>query len=206
MTYIAQLAAVGGVMLLACVSPGPDLIAVTSHALAKRRAGLYATAGISTSHALWAALAIFGLGLILAKLAWLYEVIRIAGAVYLLYLGGKTLAGLRKPMQQTEVDAQSAKSDGQAYRRGLLVGLTNPKAAAFFGSLFITVLPAHAPLWVHGATLAVVTAVSLTWFGAMAILFSTERVQVGYARILKPIDAVMGTVLLGLGAKLALDR
>jgi threonine/homoserine/homoserine lactone efflux protein len=52
MTYIAQLVAVGGVMLLACVSPGPDLIAVTSHALAKRRAGLYATAGISTSHAL----------------------------------------------------------------------------------------------------------------------------------------------------------
>jgi hypothetical protein len=36
--------------------------------------------------------------------------------------------------------------------------------------------------------------------------FSTERVQVGYARIRKPIDAVMGTVLLGLGAKLALDR
>jgi threonine/homoserine/homoserine lactone efflux protein len=68
-------------MLLACVSPGPDLIAVTSHALAKRRAGLYATAGISTSHALWRRWQP-GLGLILAKLAWLYEVIRIAGAVY----------------------------------------------------------------------------------------------------------------------------
>ncbi|WP_065501707.1 LysE family translocator [Burkholderia stabilis] len=206
MTYIAQLAAVAGVMLLACVSPGPDLIAVTSHALAKRRAGLYAAAGISTSHALWAALAIFGLGLILAKLAWLYGVIRIAGAVYLVYLGGKTLVGLRKPIQPAEVAAQLVKSDEQAYRRGLFVGLTNPKAAAFFGSLFVTVLPAHAPMWVHGVTLVIVTAVSLSWFSIIAILFSTNRVQAGYARLRKPIDAVMGTVLLGLGAKLAMDR
>ncbi|MBR8393958.1 LysE family transporter [Burkholderia cenocepacia] len=206
MNYIPQFSAVAGVMLLACVSPGPDLIAVTSHALAKRRTGLFAAAGIATSHALWAALAIFGLGLILAKLAWLYEAIRITGAVYLLYLGGKTLAGLRKSVKQAEVSAQLVKSDRQAYRRGLFVGLTNPKGAAFFGSLFVTVLPAHAPMWVYGATLAIVTVVSLSWFSAMAILFSTSRVQVGYVRLRKPIDAVLGTVLLGLGVKLAVDR
>lgn len=206
MTYIPQLAAVAGVMLLACISPGPDLIAVTSHALAKRRAGLFAATGIATSHALWAVLAIFGLGLILAKLAWLYEAIRITGAVYLLYLGGKTLAGLRRPVKQAEVNAQLVQSDRQAYRRGLFVGLTNPKGAAFFGSLFVTVLPAHAPMWVHGATLAIVTTVSLSWFIAMAFLFSTNRVQVGYTRLRRPIDAVLGTVLLGLGTKLAMDR
>ncbi|MBN3786195.1 LysE family transporter [Burkholderia sp. Ac-20353] len=206
MSYVPQLAAVGGVMLLACVSPGPDLIAVTSHALGNRRAGLFAAMGIATSHAVWAAMAIFGLGLIVAKLAWLYEAIRIAGAAYLIYLGVKTLWSLRKSAQQPDPAVAPARSGAQAYRKGLLVGMTNPKAAAFFGSLFVTLLPAHAPSWMHGATLAIVVAVSLTWFCTMAVLFSTSRVQTGYAKLRKPIDAVMGTVLLGLGTKLALDR
>lgn len=206
MSYFPQLAAVAGVMLLGCVSPGPDLIAVTSHALARRRAGLFAAFGIATSHAMWAALAVFGLGLILAKLAWLYAAIRIAGAVYLVYLGLKTLASLSKPASQMDVSTMQVSSERQAYRRGLLVGLTNPKAAAFFGSLFITVLPAHAPLWVHAATLGIVASISLIWFSVMAILFSTKSVQHGYSRLRKPIDAIMGTILLGLGTKLAMDK
>lgn len=206
MGYLPQLAAVAGVMLLGCISPGPDLIAVTSHALAKRRPGLFAAFGIATSHALWATLAVFGLGLILAQVAWLYGAIRIAGAVYLVYLGVKTLIGLRQPASPMDATATTVRSGTQAYRRGLMVGLTNPKASAFFGSLFVTVLPAHAPLWVHAATIGIVASISLGWFSAMALLFSTRRVQHGYTRLRKPIDAVMGTLLVGLGAKLAMDR
>lgn len=86
------------------------------------------------------------------------------------------------------------------------MGLTNPKAAAFFGSLFVTLLPAHAPMWVHGATVATVAGVSICWFSAMALLFSTDRVQRGYRKLRRPIDAVMGAVLVGIGARLALDH
>jgi threonine efflux protein len=206
MSYVPQLAAVAGVMLLACASPGPDMIAVTSHALAGRRPGLHAACGIATSHALWATLAVFGLGLILTELAWLYGAIRIAGAVYLVYLGVKTLMGLRKPSTQLDTGAAPVRDGLHAYRRGVLVGLTNPKAVAFFGSLFVTLLPAHAPGWVHGATVVLVATVSVSWFTAMAVIFSTARVQRGYARLRKPIDAVMGTLLIGLGARLAMAR
>lgn len=209
MSYLPQLAGIAGVMLLACASPGPDMLAVTSHAFARRRAGLFVAAGISTSHALWATLAVFGLGLILAQLAWLYEGIRIAGAVYLLYLGARTLMSLRQASGAAAAPASAAAktaTDAQAYRRGLLVGLTNPKAAAFFGSLFVTLLPAHAPTWVHAATVVTVAAVSITWFSAMALLFSTGRVQRGYQKLRRPVDAVMGSVLVALGARLALDH
>jgi threonine efflux protein len=208
MNFLPQLAAIAGVMLLACASPGPDMLAVTSHAFARRRAGLFAAAGIATSHVLWATLAVFGLGLILAQLAWLYEGIRIAGAIYLVYLGAKTLMSLRQSSGAAAAPAAAAKtaSSAHSYRRGLLVGLTNPKAAAFFGSLFVTLLPAHAPMWVHGATVATVGAVSITWFTAMALLFSTGSVQRGYQKLRRPVDAVMGSVLVALGARLALDH
>ena len=210
MNYTAQLAALAGVMLLACISPGPDMLAVTSHAFTRRRAGVCAAAGIATSHALWATLAVFGLGLILARLAWLYEGIRVAGGIYLLYLGAKTLMGLRQPAHAPAPAAMpaAAKSSGgtQAYRRGVLVGLTNPKAAAFFGSLFVTLLPAHAPLWVHAATILTVVGVSIGWFTSIALLLSTGSVQRGYAKLRRPVDALMGTVLVALGARLALVR
>lgn len=207
MSYLPQLAAIAGVMLLACASPGPDMLAVTSHAFARRRAGLFAAAGVSTSHALWATLAVFGLGLILTQLAWLYQGIRIAGAVYLLYLGVKTMMSLRESAGPAAApDAAKTTGAAQSYRRGLLVGLTNPKGAAFFGSLFITLLPAHAPMWVHGATIVTVASVSICWFSAMALLFSTRSVQRGYQKLRRPVDAVMGTVLIALGARLALDR
>lgn len=206
MTYLAELATVAGVMLLGCVSPGPDLMAVTSHALIRRSTGVFAALGIGTAHILLATLAIFGLGLILARLAWLYTAIRILGAAYLVYLGVKLLIGLRQPVRELDASNLAASSASLAYRRGLTVGLTNPKGAAFFGSLFVTILPAQAPLWVHAATLGVVAAVSLSWFCTIAILFSTERVQRGYSRLRKPIDAAMGTILIGLGAKLAIDR
>lgn len=206
MNYSHQLMAIAGVMLLGCVSPGPDLMAVTSHALAKRRDGLFVAFGIGTSHALWATLAVFGLGLMLTQVAWLYSAIRVAGAVYLVYLGVKTLLGLRVSDSQVEASAMRARNGLHAYQRGLVVGLTNPKAAAFFGSLFVTVLPVDAPQWVHAATIGIVTSISLGWFGAMALLFSSSRIQQGYNQLRKPIDAVMGTILIGLGAKLATDR
>ncbi len=206
MNYLPPLLAVAGVMFLACASPGPDLIAVMSHSLSHRRSGLGAAAGIATSHAMWAALAVFGLGLLVAQLAWLYEGIRIAGAVYLLYLGAKILFGLRAASTESVVSRAPARNFAQSFRKGLVVGMTNPKAAAFFGSLFVTILPPHAPVWVQGATLLTVAVVSASWFCSMALLFSTGRVQRGYARIRRPIDALMGTVLVALGAKLAIDR
>jgi len=206
MSYVPQLLVVAGVMLLACASPGPDLIAVLSQALARRRAGLWLAAGIAVSHALWATLAVFGLGLILSELAWLYAAIRIVGALYLLYLGATMLLSLRRPPAELAVAHGPERGPRAAFQRGLTVGLTNPKAAAFFGSLFVTILPSHAPGWVHGATVAIVALVSIAWFSSVALLFSTGRVQRGYARLRRPIDALAGSLLIALGARLALDR
>lgn len=206
MSYAPQLLAVAGVMFLACVSPGPDLLAVTSHALSRRSSGLGVAIGVATSHAVWATLAVFGLGVVVSQLAWLYETIRVAGALYIFYLGIRMLVGLRKSEVTAVIGQASPISTGGAFQKGLLVGLTNPKGAAFFGSLFVTILPSHAPGWVHCVTLAIVAATSCSWFCAVAVLFSSERFQQGYERARRPIDAVMGTLLLALSAKLAFDR
>ncbi len=205
MTHLPQLLTLAAVMLLACMSPGPDFVAVTSHALRDRRAGLGVATGVALACLLWATLAIFGLGLLLTRVAWAYEVIRIVGALYLVKLGiGMLLAARRGAPAGAEIPTAAA-GGRSSLLRGLLVGLTNPKSAAFFGSLFVTVLPLDAPLWVQVATPLIVFAVALSWFATVAFVFSVERVRSGYVSIRRPIDALMGAVLVALGARLAVS-
>ncbi|MEN3931572.1 LysE family transporter [Microvirga sp. W0021] len=206
MDYTYQLLTLAGVMLVACISPGPDFIAVTAQSLSNRRSGLATALGVATGCLVWATLAVFGLGVILSKLVWLYDVIRYFGAAYLIYLGVMTFLSLRKKTSEISLHKEHSLSFLQAYRRGLLVNLTNPKSVAFFGSLFVTVIPAHAPVWVYGATLIIVSIVAACWFCTLATLFSNGHVRSTYLKLRKPFDAAMGGVLVALGTKLAIDH
>jgi RhtB (resistance to homoserine/threonine) family protein len=206
MSYIPHLATLAAIMLLACISPGPDFVAVSSRALGSRRAGLLAAVGVATGCVAWALLAVFGLGMLLARLSWLYWLVRLGGALYLIWMGLRMLIGARKADAPAAAEAVHHASGMAALRAGLLVNLTNPKAVAFFGSLFITVLPAAAPAWVYCATVGVVGAVAMAWFATLAFMFSANRVRQTYARIRRPIDALMGAALVGLGARLAAVR
>ena len=207
MDYLPQLLTLAGIILLACASPGPDFVAVTSHALHDRRAGMFVGLGIACAVILWATLAILGFGLLIREMFWLYEIIRVAGAVYLGYLGIRMLASaLKKAPSEEGIVRASAASAGQAWRRGLLVGLTNPKTATFFATLFVTLLPAGAPAWVYISVVGLTGAITGIWLGLLAAFFSVKRVRSIYMRIRRPVDALMGAALLGLGIRMAASR
>lgn len=202
MIYLPGLLTITGVVLLFCISPGPDFLAVSAHALATRRAAIAVACGIACSHILWGILAVFGVGMLVSQIDWLYQGVRIAGAAYLFFLGARMLISLRRP---GEMGATREKEEDtvKSLRKGLVVGLTNPKCAAFYGSLFGTFLPLGAPAWIHGTTLAIVAVVVGAWFLTIAFLFSSFRVQRIYRTLQRPIDAVMGALLIILSVSLA---
>ncbi|MFT3815902.1 MAG: LysE family transporter [Acidovorax sp.] len=207
MTYLPQLLTLSSIILLACASPGPDFVAVTSHALNDRRSGVFVGLGITCAVAVWASLAVFGFGLLIAQFFWLYDAIRLAGAAYLVYLGLRMLAAALRGQAQGETIAPSGRvAAGQAWRRGFLVGITNPKTATFFATLFVTLLPVGAPPWVYAAVVAVVVCITGAWMCLLASFFSVGAVRRTYARIRRPVDALMGAALTGLGVKLAASR
>lgn len=207
MDYLPQLITLSGIILLGCASPGPDFVAVTSHSLQDRRAGVFVGLGIACAVILWASLAILGFGLLIQEMFWLYEFIRIAGAAYLVYLGIRMLRGaLRKAPADGAIAKAAVGSAGQAWRRGLLVGLTNPKTATFFATLFVTLLPVAAPGWVYLTVVGLVGAITALWLGLLAAFFSVDGVRSVYIRIRRPIDALMGAALVALGLRLATSR
>lgn len=207
MDYLPQLFTLSGIVLLACASPGPDFVAVTSNALNDRRSGMLVGLGIACAVVLWAALAILGFGLLIKELFWLYEAIRLAGAAYLIYLGTRMLmASFKAKSGEPRVHGVARVGALQAWRQGFMVGITNPKTATFFATLFVTVLPVGAPTWVYVSVVALVGLITAAWLGALAAFFSVGRVRSVYARMSRVIDALMGAALVGLGIRLASSR
>jgi len=206
MEYLPSLATIACLVLLGCISPGPNFLVVTSTAMSvSRGAGLAAGLGVALASLTWASLAVAGLALVLQQAAWLFTALRLTGAGYLVYLGIKIILGARKPMplpSRGEVTASAASS----VRSGFLTSMTNPKAAAFFGSLFVVTLPVGAPAWVYGAVLAIVTVLSATWHCGLALFFSLGPVQATYRRFRAGISTVMGGVLVLLGVRLLVAR
>ncbi|GHF96334.1 MULTISPECIES: LysE family transporter [Amycolatopsis] len=92
---------------------------------------------------------------------------------------------------------------GNAFGRGVLSNLTNPKAAAFFGSVLTATLPPTEPTAVKAAAVALIVAASAGWHLSVALLFSSPATRRWYARAEPALNRVVGTILVVLGVILA---
>ncbi|WP_042977596.1 LysE family translocator, partial [Burkholderia sp. AU4i] len=189
MTYLPILLQIAVVYLVAAITPGPNFFMISQLSLAGRRSlGAASALGVGTASVIWASLAMLGLAAVLHQVEWLYEAIRIGGAVYLVYFGFKLLrAGVRRdaapadaPDERAPLAAPHARDYLRAYRSGLFTCLTNPKSCAFWTSVFAAMLPAHVPLWFNGAVLVTIGALSAGWYSCVAYLFASPRAQRGY--------------------------
>ena len=206
MEYLGILGGIAGVFLLACLSPGPVWMVITSTSIAvSRKAGVLTGLGVAGATLTWATLAMLGLGL-LGELAWLTVAIKLAGAAYLVWIGGRMILGARRPAPAAGSMPGVRHGSWIALRRGYLSSITNPKAAAFFGSIFVVMLPAHAPSWVYAAAVGLLAVLSACWHCGLAVVFSVTPIQAGYRRAKAKIDTLVGAVLIALGVRLAVSR
>ncbi|MEO0911269.1 MAG: LysE family transporter, partial [Pseudomonadota bacterium] len=96
-------------------------------------------------------------------------------------------------------------SVNKGFRRGLLVNLTSPKSAAYFGSIFAAFLSNNMPIWVISLLISAFFMVSIAWHVALAVVFSTETVRKPYTRFSRLINRVSGSVLILFGGRLISD-
>ena len=207
MSYLPNLLALAGVWAIFVISPGPDFVATVHHAVSRsRRNGLQVALGIATSTAIWVIVSMIGLGVLFARFSWLIEIIRTVGALYLAYLGVKMIWNARRQKHSLDMQAEPSSRRVSSWRVGFLTDISNPKAAAFFGSLFALILPASPPLWLQVASIVIVVMIAASWYGVVACLFSLEPVARAYRRAKKWIDYITGGVLVALGIRLAISK
>ena len=203
---VSALAALFVVHLLVVASPGPAFLAVSRTAIStSRSAGVVAAAAMATGALIWAIATLFGLHVLFARAPWLYDAMRLGGAAYLIYLGLGMLRGAWRGDKRA-MNAVAASAGHRTFLRSLGVQLSNPKAAVFFGSIFVTLLPVAAPLWVKGAALAILGVNEFGFYALVAVVLSAPRAQRIYGNAKRGLDALFGGFLTALGVKLALSR
>ncbi len=126
------------VHIIALMSPGPDFFFVSQTAISRsRREAMMGVLGITCGVMIWAGVALLGLNLILAQMAWLHNIIMVGGGLYLCWMGYQMLRGALKKeaVASAEPQVELARS-GRSFVKGLLTNLANPKAIIYFGSVF----------------------------------------------------------------------
>jgi threonine/homoserine/homoserine lactone efflux protein len=203
----AELLAFLGVSALVIVTPGQDTALTIKNTLAGgRRAGVLTALGVSSGQAVWTVAASAGLAALLVASEPAFLALKLAGAAYLVFLGGQVLlAALRGvPAHQRSARHGRTLRPASGYRQGVLSNLGNPKMAVFFTSL----LPQFAPA--GGASFAAMLGLGLVfctmtflWLAAYAAAVERAGDVLRRTGVRRALDAVTGAVLVALGLRVA---
>lgn len=192
--WAAYLTVVVG-MLVAQASPGPNMMAVASVALGQgRRHAVLVAAGVASGVLIWAAAVGLGLAHVLDQFPLSLLVLKFLGGGYLLFLGVKGVrAAMSRQSSGIRVTRRTLTAFG-AWRRGLLVVLTNPKAALMWSAIASFLFGAGLSDLQVLALGPVAAATALLIYGSYGVLFSSRTAMSVYQRLTAPIELAVGAV------------
>ena len=225
---VAQLLAFLGVSAVVICVPGPDTALTVRNALAGgRRCGVATAAGVATGQAVWTLATSVGIAELIQASEPAFLVMKAVGAAYLVALGLQSLwtaAGigfpgrLRSPTGGPDADGWGSSAAGsrragspgpgagRGFRQGVVSNLANPKMAAFFLSLLPQFAsPEQGAGGIVGLGL-VFCVMTFGWLGLYSVVVDRARVVLSRSWVRRVLDGVSGMVLVGFGARLALQQ
>ncbi|MDG6773924.1 LysE family translocator [Thiomicrorhabdus sp. ZW0627] len=185
------------------LSPGPDnLYVLAQSAFHGRKAGIYLTAGLCSGLIVHTSLVALGVAAILKTSIVAFNVLKILGAAYLLYLAWMAF---RASNTSLENPPPKTLTPYQLYRRGILMNLSNPKVSIFFLAFLPQfTLPEHGSVGLQVFILGLITMfVTFILFASIALIADKLRAKlVQSPKIQKTLHQITGLVFVALAANL----
>lgn len=222
---LASVLAFAGVAAVINVTPGLDTMLVLRTSIAGGRAtGLVSGLGVNVGCLLWGVAAAAGITELLTASHAAFEAVRIAGAVYLSWLGccalwrSRRRRGRETPAAEAEKAAdmdhlspRSAVRAGSgrltAFRSGLTTNLLNPKAGLFYMSLLPQFIPHGAPVFSTAMLLTLIDVTELLiWFCVLSAAASALAHRIKRASFRRRMEQISGLVFIGFAVNLVVDR
>ena len=189
------------------ISPGPDMIYIVSRTIAQgKKVGMASSLGVCCGALVHVFAAAIGLSAILATAALAFALVKYIGAAYLIYLGIKSLRS-RGISFDMPIRKQPRISGWQAFRQGALVDVLNPKVAVFFMAFlpqFIRPELGHSSLQILVLGVLVILVAVVVEAGIVLTAARTTMFFRNNPRLSVWLDRFLGSVLIGLGLRLAL--
>lgn len=197
-----------GAALLMVLTPGPNMIYLISRAICQgRQAGFISLLGVIAGFLVHMLAAAVGLTALFLAVPWAYEVLKWAGAAYLLYLAWQSV----KPGARSPFEARQLPDDSPArlFRMGFLTNVLNPKIAVFYLSIFPQfVSPEHGSVFMQSIVLGL-TQITVSFTINLTIALSAASLAGWFVRNPRWLAAqryFMGFVLAGLAVRLAAEQ
>lgn len=198
--------------VLIVLLPGPDsLVVVRGLVRAGRRGGASTAAGVLGGLGVWVAATTLGLSALLRASEAGYEVLKIAGACYLIWIGVRSLLAVRRSAGEVAAEGDGPMAPapllgGSGFRAGFLTDILNPKVGVFFVSFLPGFVPAgYSVGWTTLAFGIWYTVLSAFYFVGLIAVSGTIANWMAQARIRRRLDALTGLVLVGFGVRLATE-
>lgn len=196
-----------GAVMLALMSPGPNILAVIGTSMNVGRShGAALAVGVACGSFLWALVAVLGLTAILTTYAEILIAIKIAGGCYLLWLGYKSFKSAFSEKTVATGDSFTDQPLRDYFIRGLSVQMTNPKAALAMTAIVTIGIQGQAPGWVSVVLVAGISLLSLVGHLIYAFAFSTQPVVDMYIKTRRWVESALGAFFCFAGIRLLTDR
>jgi len=191
------------------IMPGPNTLYVITRGITQgRKAAFISALGASSGDLLYAVSAALGLVIILQRSATLYGIIKICGALYLMYIGIQNIISEKKILQHSTRFLKQ-ESCGRLYLKGFLIAALNPKTAIFFASFlpqFVNAGSKYAAysMLSHGIIFFLMGIAVLTCYAQTSCLIGNWILKNGNSE--RRFRLVTGSIFLGLGIKLIMQE
>lgn len=198
--------------LVSVAIPGPDFLLVFQTSIRKgRREGVFSAIGIACGLCVHGLAATIGLSALLLKSAQAFEIVKWAGAIYLVYLAGKLIIDLVKskslepePLSHFEQEVLNHVPAHKYVLRGFLTNVLNIKAALFFVAIVPQFVVGTTNLTLQIAILSVIQVLmALVWFSFLAVAVNKLGVFLKKRVVQRWLDGATAAIFLALAAKLA---
>jgi threonine/homoserine/homoserine lactone efflux protein len=188
------------------LAPGPDMLYVSTRSLTQgRRAGVISALGIAAGAVVHTIAIASGLAALLRAVPLAYEIVRLAGAAYLIWLGVQALLAKSGPMDGKPLDRAG---EWTIFRQGMITNLLNPKVALFFLAFLPQFVSADGPVAVQIIVLGCLFNLSgtLVNIGVAYLAASARGWLTTGARVRRIFRWLTASVFVGLGLRLAIQE
>ncbi|WP_214515030.1 LysE family translocator [Staphylococcus saprophyticus] len=197
------------ITLMIIIVPGPDFFVVMKNSITSGKGnGAMAALGIASGHIVYSLLAVFGIIFILANMYYVFVTIKILGAIYLIYLGIRSIISARQSMNFSTSQMKAQRITYlSSYRQGFFSTILNPKALLYYISILPQFLSTGEAVTSKIAILtAIVTTVILLWFIFCVYIFQYIKILFTNRKIKAIFDYTVGAILIGLSLNLLLSK
>lgn len=185
------------VCTLGAISPGPSLALIISNTVKGGvKNGIITSIGHGIGVGLYALLTILGLSIIIKNTPWLFDILQISGAFFLIYMAGKILRA--KPSEETEESTEHKGFKG--FSGGFLVAFLNPKLAIFFIALFSQFLEPNYHFVAHSIMVATAGGIDILWYCIVTLLVGKTRLNDILVRHSRKVDIASAIVFILIAA------